>query len=598
MLFHVMHGGIFMIKIQLAAVCMCMLAAACGGTAPQPGPPPAESAAKRVTALADAYVKEYLEAFPQQALAIGAPDVHADRLGDHSLPALKRWQDREDQLLADLKLIDLASLDGRAESITYKFLQNLLESAQGFRVCRNELWNVSPTYTGWQADLPVVAGMQATATAEDQKHAVARFSQLPKYLDDEIANLREGMRLKYSAPKHNVQTVIGQMDELLKAKVAESPFVQMAKADAPAFRKQLEDLETSQIRPAIARYHDFLQKEYLASARDAIGVDANPDGAACYTAAVKYHATVSMTPKEIHDLGLAQMEKIQAEMRQIGQRSFNTSDPIALLKLVRSDPKYRFKSRDELIKYAESAVERARQALPKAFGRIPKAPVIVEPYPAYLEKSAPGGQSVPPSADGKPGKYLINAYKANEQSRAGLESTAFHETYPGHHLQGAVALERKELHPVSRYFFLSGFGEGWALYSERLADEMGLFSSDVDRLGLLANEGLRAARLVVDSGMHALGWTRQQAIDYVLAHTTESPSHAAAEVDRYIAVPAQATAYMIGNLEIRKLRTEAEQALGPKFDIREFHDLVLADGTLPLWVLREKVSRWIKSKTS
>jgi uncharacterized protein (DUF885 family) len=588
----------FMIRIQFAVVCMCVLAAACGGTAPQPGPPPAESAAKRVTALADAYVKEYLEAFPQQALAIGAPDVHADRLGDHSLPALKRWQDREDQLLADLKLIDLASLDGRAESITYKFLQNLLESAQGFRVCRNELWNVSPTYTGWQADLPVVAGMQATATAEDQKHAVARFSQLPKYLDDEIANLREGMRLKYSAPKHNVQTVIGQMDELLKAKVAESPFVQMAKADAPAFRKQLEDLETSQIRPAIARYRDFLQKEYLASARDAIGVDANPDGAACYTAAVKYHATVSMTPKEIHDLGLAQMEKIQAEMKQIGQRSFNTSDPIALLKLVRSDPKYRFKSRDELIKYAEAAVERARQALPKAFGRIPKAPVIVEPYPAYLEKSAPGGQSVPPSADGKPGKYLINAYKANEQSRAGLESTAFHETYPGHHLQGALALERKELHPVSRYFFLSGFGEGWALYSERLADEMGLFSSDVDRLGLLANEGLRAARLVVDSGMHALGWTRQQAIDYVLAHTTESPSHAAAEVDRYLAVPAQATAYMIGNLEIRKLRTEAEQALGPKFDLREFHDLVLADGTLPLWVLREKVSRWIKSKSS
>jgi uncharacterized protein (DUF885 family) len=292
------------------------------------------------------------------------------------------------------------------------------------------------------------------------------------------------------------------------------------------------------------------------------------------------------------------MEKIQAEMKQIGQRSFNTSDPIALLKLVRSDPKYRFKSRDELIKYAEAAVERARQALPKAFGRIPKEPVIVEPYPAYLEKSAPGGQSVPPSADGKPGKYLINAYKANEQSRAGLESTAFHETYPGHHLQGALALERKELHPVSRYFFLSGFGEGWALYSERLADEMGLFSSDVDRLGLLANEGLRAARLVVDSGMHALGWTRQQAIDYVLAHTTESPSHAAAEVDRYIAVPAQATAYMIGNLEIRKLRTEAEQALGPKFDLREFHDLVLADGTLPLWVLREKVSRWIKSKSS
>ena len=588
-----------MIKVHLAIICMAVLAAVCSAPPPQGLPPKdADAAARRVTALADTYVKEYLEAFPQQALAIGAPEVHPDRLGDHSLAALKRWEDREDQLLAELKQIDLASVEGRAESITYKFLQNQLESAQGFRVCRNELWNVSPTYTGWQADLPVVAGMQATATPEDQKNALTRFSELPKYLDDEIANLREGLRLKYTAPKHNVQTVIAQMDALLKAKVADSPFVQMAKADAPAFRKQLEGLETSKIRPAITRYRDFLRDVYLASAREAIGVSANPDGAACYAAAVKYHATVSMTPKEIHDLGLAQMEKIQGEMREIGKRSFNTPDPAALLKLVRSDPKYRFKSRDELIKYAEAAVERARQALPKAFGRIPKAPVIVEPYPAYLEKSAPGGQSVPPSADGKPGKYLINAYNATEQSRAGLESTAFHETYPGHHMQGAVALERKELHPISRYFFLSGFGEGWALYAERLADEMGLFSSDVDRLGLLSNEALRAARLVVDSGMHALGWTRQQAIDYVLAHTTEPPSHAAAEIDRYIAVPAQATAYMIGNLEIRKLRTEAEQALGSKFDLREFHDLVLADGTLPLWVLREKVQRWVKSKSS
>jgi uncharacterized protein (DUF885 family) len=372
----------------------------------------------------------------------------------------------------------------------------------------------------------------------------------------------------------------------------------MAKKDAPGFRKRLEEIEKTQIRPAIQRYRDFLRDVYVKEAREAIGVSANPDGGKCYEASVKYYATVDMTPKEVHDLGLTQMDKIQAEMRKIGQRGFNTSDPIALLKLVRTDPKYRFKSREELIKYAEAAIARAKQALPKAFGRIPSAPVIVEPYPPYLEKTAPGGQSVPPTADGKPGKYLINAYKANEQSRAGLESTAFHEAYPGHHMQGAVALERKELHPISRYFFLSGFGEGWALYTERLADEMGLFTSDVDRLGLLSNEALRAARLVVDSGMHMLGWTREQAIEYVLSHTTETTDRATAEIDRYIAVPAQATAYMIGNLEIRKLRTEAEQALGAKFDIREFHDLVLADGSLPLWVLREKVGRWIKSKSS
>jgi uncharacterized protein (DUF885 family) len=425
---------------------------------------------------------------------------------------------------------------------------------------------------------------------------VARWSGLPKYLDNEVANLTEGLRLGYSAPKNNVRVVIEQMDAMLTAPLADSPFVQMAGEGQDAFRQQLEALERDRIRPAIRRYRDFLGATYLPAAREAIGVSANPDGAACYTAALKYYATVEMTPQQVHDVGLGQMEQILAEMRTIGERSFDTGDPQTLLALVRTDPQYRFGSRAELIAYAEAAVERGRQALPQAFGRIPSAPVIVEPYPPFLEKSAPGGQAVPPSADGKPGKYMINAYNASEQSRAGLESTAFHEAYPGHHMQVAVALERDGLHPISRYFFLSGFGEGWALYTERLSDEMGLFTSDVDRLGMLSNEALRAARLVVDSGMHMLGWSRQQAIDYLLAHTTETTARGTAEIDRYIAVPGQATAYMIGSLEIRKLRTEAEQALGAAFDLRAFHDLVLEDGAMPLWALREKVEGWIAAR--
>jgi uncharacterized protein (DUF885 family) len=419
---------------------------------------------------------------------------------------------------------------------------------------------------------------------------------VPEYLDDEIANLREGLRLGYVAPANNVRVVLEQMDAMLKAPVADSPFVQMAKDGPAAFRTRLEALESTAIRPAIGKYRDFLQTTYLPVARTAVGVSANPDGEACYRAAVKYFATVDLTPQEVHDMGLRQMEIIEAQMRDIGQRSFGTSDPVKLLELVKADPKYRFSSRQELIQYAEAAVERARLALPKAFGRIPKAPLIVEPYPAFLEKSAPGGQAMAPTADGKPGKYMINAYNATEQSKAGLESTAFHEAYPGHHMQAAVALEKEGLHPISQYFFLSGFGEGWALYTERLADEMGLFTADVDRLGLLSNEALRAARLVVDSGMHALGWTRQRAVDYLASHTAETTDRAVAEIDRYIAVPGQATAYMIGNLEIRRLRTEAEKALGARFDVREFHDLVLADGAVPLWVLGEKVQRWIASK--
>jgi uncharacterized protein (DUF885 family) len=577
-----------------AAVLLSLLVLA-GGCAPAPPPVDQRKLATDLRGLADTYIRNYLDAFPYQALVIGAREVHPSLLVDHSLPALKKWETHEDELLASLKAIDIKATDGMPVAAhTYKFLQHLLEASIGFRVCRTELWNVSPTWTGWQADLPVAAGMQATDKPADQQNAVARWSQVAQYLDDEIANLKEGIRLGYTAPKGNVQSVIAQVNAMLAAPISDSPFVQMAKPGAPpSFRKALEDQEKTMIRPAITRYRDFLQQTYLPAAREAIGVSANPNGAACYLAAVKYHATVSMTPQEIHDLGKAQMEKITAEMKTIGQRSFNTADPVALLKLVTTDPKYRFKSREELIKTAESAVARAKDALPKWFGILPMAPVIVEPYPAFLEKTAPGGQAVPPTADGKPGKYLINAYKATEQSRAGLESTAFHEAYPGHHLQGAIALEREGLHPISRHFFLSGFGEGWGLYAERLADEMGLFTSDVDRLGLLSNEALRAARLVVDSGMHALGWTRQQAIDYVMAHTTENRASAEAEIDRYIAVPGQATAYMIGNLEIRRLREEAKQKLGSKFDIREFHDVVLEDGTMPLWVLREKVERWV-----
>jgi len=392
--------------MRICVAVLLSLSLLAGACAPAPPPVDQRKLAEDLRGLADTYIRDYLDAFPYQALVIGAREAHPSLLVDHSLPALKKWETHEDQLLASLKAIDIKSTDGMPVAAhTYKFLQHLLEASIGFRVCRTELWNVSPTWTGWQADLPVAAGMQATDKPVDQQNAIARWSQVAQYLDDEIANLKEGMRLGYTAPRGNVQSVIAQVNAMLAAPISDSPFVQMAKPGTPpSFRKTLEDQEKTMIRPAITRYRDFLQKTYLPAAREAIGVSANPNGAACYLAAVKYHATVSMTPQEIHDLGKAQMEKITAEMKTIGERSFNTADPAALLKLVTTDPKYRFKSREELIKTAESAVARAKEALPKWFGLIPMAPVIVEPYPAFLEKTAPGGQAVPPTADGKPGK--------------------------------------------------------------------------------------------------------------------------------------------------------------------------------------------------
>jgi uncharacterized protein (DUF885 family) len=263
------------------------------------------------------------------------------------------------------------------------------------------------------------------------------------------------------------------------------------------------------------------------------------------------------------------------------------------MRVVRAEP-YVFDSREEILDYVRSAVERSREAVPDWFGLVPEAEVVVEPYPEWQEKNAPGAEYESPSDDGtRPGIYRVNTYQPETISIAGIESTAFHEAYPGHHLQIAVAKEQEGLHDVQRYFGPSGFSEGWALYAERLSDEMGLFSGDVDRVGLLSNEALRAARLVVDSGMHALGWTREQAVEYLGAHTAESPARAEAEIDRYIAVPGQATSYMLGNLEIRRLRTTAEEQLGDAFDLKAFHDRVLEDGALPLALLRQKIESWI-----
>jgi uncharacterized protein (DUF885 family) len=292
------------------------------------------------------------------------------------------------------------------------------------------------------------------------------------------------------------------------------------------------------------------------------------------------------------------MSRIEAEMRRIGQRSFGTADVPALLERLRSDSQYTFRSREEVIAAADSAIIRARAAMPKWFGRLPKAPVIVDPCQAFEEVSGCPGSYVRAAEDGsRPARYRINAGDPTHTPRASAQAIAFHETIPGHHLQNALAQERPHTHPVTRFFGNSGFGEGWALYAERVADEMGLYSSDLDRMGLLSNDALRAARLVVDPGIHVLGWSRQQAIDYMLEHTAQSRGFVESEVDRYIINPGQATAYMIGRIEIERLRAEAEQRLGQRFDIRAFHDRVLEDGSVPLGLLRANIERWLAGET-
>jgi len=364
--------------------------------------------------------------------------------------------------------------------------------------------------------------------------------------------------------------------------------------DEAEFSSELRSVVTDEIVPATRRMRDFLADEYLPVAREAVGVSTDPGGLDCYLASVRFHATLPLTPEDIHANGLREMDRIQAEMREIGRRSFGTEDPQELLEVVRTDPRYSFQTAEQIVAFAQAAVDRAHEAVPEWFGFVPRAQVALKPYPDYMGVTGGGFYSAGSVDGSRPGTYEFGTHEPRELSRGGgFEATTFHETYPGHHMQVSIGLEGPGVHPVLQFFFSSGLGEGWALYTERLADEMGLYTDDVDRLGMLSNEAFRAARLVVDPGLHALGWTRQQAIDYMVAHTASSEAEVASEIDRYIAVPGQATSYLTGSLVIQELRRKAEAELGNDFDIREFHDLVIGDGTITLGMLQAKIDRWI-----
>ncbi len=580
---------IFHLRARVSlALTAAALAAACAALVP-PKPPAADD---RVKALADTYLNGWLDRNPDEGTVYAVAGRRNDRLPDNSLEAQKAWEAREDVWLADARGIEPAAIEDASLRATYAIVREALDGSIGARVCRSELWRVSQTES-WHVRLAFLITIQPVGTPDAEKEALARWSELPGHIDTEILKLREGLRLKYSAPKNIVRIVIGQVNSLIGATGSDQPFLSPAIRDkSPEFSSAYEKLFKEQMLPAFTRYRDFLEREYLPAAREDIGVSANPNGAECYAASVRKYSTLAITPKDVHALGLSQMDLIMNEMKTIAERSFQTSDVPALLKALRTDPKYLFKSREELIAYSQAALARAKSEAPKWFGLMPKADVTIEPYPVFREKNAIGEYNAPAEDGSRPGLFYLSAYQAEKQSRSGPESTAFHETIPGHHFQVSIALERKNIHSIGRYLFNSGYAEGWGMYTERLADEMKLYSSDLDRLGMLSGQAMRAARLVVDSGIHTLGWSRQQSIDYMLSHTTRDPDSVAGEIDRYTIWPGQATSYMLGMLEIRKARDDAQRRLGSRFDIKAFHDRVLEDGSVPLSYLSEKIRLW------
>ncbi len=554
-----------------------------------------DSLAGRVRQVADSYLAAYFERHPDEATLDGVAGGPDDRLPDDSPLALAAWQAREDAWLAELRAIDPAPFGGRPEAVAYGVMRDALEGAIATRVCRHELWNVGHTGNGAIAIITSLTSLQPVGTEVARRQTLARWRAIPPYLASEEENQRTGLRLGFSAPRGNVRISVTQLDSLLGTPLERSPLLDPARRDTtPAFRVELERVLTTDVLPALRGYRDFLERDYLPRARSAIGVSANPDGAACYRASIRATTGFDLSPDAVRRLGIATVAALEAEMRVIARRSFRTRDVGALLERLRTGAAFTFRSRRAMLDAARGAVLRAKAAMPAWFGRLPRADIVVEPYPAFRERESVGEWN-PPAEDGsRPGIYFLSTYDPGHKARADLEALTFHETIPGHHLQGSIALERGQAIPaIARYFWSPGFGEGWAEYAEQLADEMGLYSSDTARLGALADITLSAALLVVDTGINAFGWTREQGIAYIRDHTRVPRLRAAVPVDRYPIWPAQGLSYALGRLEIRRLRAAATRALGSRFDVRAFHDRVLADGAVPLPLLRKNIERWI-----
>jgi uncharacterized protein (DUF885 family) len=592
---------------HLRILCTVVVLGACATSRGQRGGAPQESpaqssqdasfrtASRQLTRVADEYWTELIQTFPLYGVFFGAPETPKDRLGDNSIAALRRWQGKEDRWLHQLRGIDPGPLTGYAANAVYGILRETLESADQSRICHAEYWPLNQQH-GFQISLPLLSELQPLGSPELRTAALARWRDMPRYIDTEIESLREGLRRGYSLPKTNAAAVVEQLDDILKFAPAESPFAGITRRDStPAFRDSVVQIVARDITPALRRYRTFLVSEYIPRARQTTAIADLPSGHACYRARVRRYTTVDRDARAVHQLGLEEMERIQGAMRAITRRSFGSAAPAELIARFRSDSTYTFKSREDLIATAQRAVNRAEAAMPRWFGRLPKTEFILDPCKPHEEKKGCPNSYVPGTTDGtRPARWRINAGDPQQQPRATLEGTAFHEGIPGHHLQVALAQERPDAHPITRYLFFSGFAEGWALYSERLADEMGLYTSDLERFGDLGEQALRAARLVVDPGLHVLGWSRDRAIAYMLEHVPGTRTYIESEVDRYIADPGQATAYMIGRLEIERLRRQAERRLGSRFNIREFHDRVLERGSIPLTLLRSNIEAWIE----
>ncbi|WP_367131294.1 DUF885 family protein [Saccharothrix sp. HUAS TT1] len=533
--------------------------------------------------LADELLTLVLDADPVMATLLGIPGWD-DRLPDPSAEGGRALRARAEDIArrargADDDPTTRAVVVQQAWSLVHRIDANLVEHTHA---------------EGLTAPLAVLlVALPLTRPADDRarQHHLTRLASLPGYLDvladRQRRSSRRPLRHLVSAAVDRLGRYLADEDDPLARPLHGTPFA------AEAAR-----LLHGSVRPAIARYRDFLRTEVVDRGRDEDhpGLCWLADGDLVYADLVRTYTTTGHTPEELHRIGLNLIEELDREYAEVGSRVFGPSTGAAVRARLLADPGLRWRDAADMLSLARETIARAEAVAGDWFGTVPEARCAVEAVPEADAPNAPLAYYVDPAMDGsRPGTYFVNTHRAELRDRFGAEATAFHEAVPGHHFQIALAQQLHDLPMLRRFAAIESYLEGWALYTERLADEMGLYSDDVARLGMLSADSLRAARLVVDTGLHALRWTRQQAVDYLRANAVMPDVDIFSEVDRYIENPAQALSYMVGRLEIQRLRGEAERRLGDRFDIRAFHDLVLGGGPLPMAVLADVVDDWCGS---
>jgi len=562
---------------------------------------------ERLFALFQASDEASLRRNPINALFRG--DMrYADRLGDMISDAYYAGERQAaEQDLAALAAVDRASLNETDQLAYDVFKFSTEDTLRGYQPDLLALTRVRPMnhFFGIHTFYPTLASGQGAApfkTVEDYEKNLKRHADFVRYLDATIGRWREGMASGVVDTKLTVRNMIEQLDNQLKQKSADSNYLgpvrqfpaSISAADRARLTTAYRASLTQDLNPALTRVRDFLRKEYLPAARDGVGLMHMKGGPELYRYLVKSTTTLDMTPEQIHELGLGEVARITTEMDKVRQEVGFRGDLPAFFNHLRTDPKLKMKSREALTQGYYDIGKKVDAQLPRYFSTMPKAKLEIRPYEPFREKFEAGGSYQNGTPDGaRPGIFYFNAYDLPSRTTPGMTTLYLHEGAPGHHFQISLAQENEALPAFMRFGGNTAYVEGWALYAETLGYGMGFYQDPYQRFGTLSDEMLRAMRLVVDTGLHSKGWTRDQAISYMLSHSDMGRTDATAEVERYIAIPSQALAYKIGALTIQRLRTRAERELGPKFDVRSFHDQVLNTGALPLSVLEQKIDRWI-----